>query len=218
MNKRNLALAATGEDEGAFLAWGERAVGKENTKQWSSGKDIFKALEQATNQGKDCLEKIYIFSHAWPYSPNGNRGGVKLGGIDHAGFYSYRLPIDSDHARYIQDLNSLVQQGRIKFCHDCEIILTGCRVAASYFPQELAAISGCTVIAAMGSSYPQPGQPPGDVTGEWISGVGLWEEQVAAQDGLYVGWLRYNYNQQSQQIDVERIGEQTQHGYMIRIW
>ncbi|MGM8216699.1 hypothetical protein ACLIA0_14265 [Bacillaceae bacterium W0354] len=213
---RKLALAATGKDEGAFKAWGERAVGAENTKQWGSGKELLNHLAQASQN--DCLNKVFIFSHAWPYSDTGNRGGVKLGGPDIAGFYLSPQIYDSPDARYLRDLAQMISQDRINFCKSCEIILTGCRVSASPFPKELARITGCIVIAAKGSSYPKPGNPPGDATGEWISGVGGWAEQQAAKNGYYVGWIKYQFDEYTNEVVEQQIGKKIDNGYLIDLW
>src|SRR5690625_1843765 len=124
-----IALGAAGADEQAFQAWGEQAVGRENTKRWETGKELLEHLVNASRV--NCIEKVYIFSHAWGYSTYGNRGGVKLGGYDIAGFYLQSQIYDHPDARYIRDLERLIQQGSIRFCPNSEIILTGCRVARS---------------------------------------------------------------------------------------
>ncbi|PKR77313.1 hypothetical protein CEY16_11300 [Halalkalibacillus sediminis] len=192
MAKVQLALAARGKDEGAFKAWGSRAVGKNNTKQWGSGKELLQHLVDATNGGENCIEKLYVFSHAWPYDPDGNRGGVKLGGVNISGFYSYPLTYDHRDARYIKDLRRLIKNGDIRFCDRCKVIFTGCRVASSKFPEEFIRLSRCKLIASNGSSHPDPGNPPGDETGVWFSTAGGWEEQQAEKnDGHYVGWIEY---------------------------
>lgn len=115
MAKIALALAARGTDEEAFKAWGTRAVGAPNTKQWGSGKELLTHMVNASNGGGNCIERLYIFSHAWPYIPGGNRGGVKLGGVDVAGFYSQPSLYDDTDARYINDFAQLVQEGKITF-------------------------------------------------------------------------------------------------------
>lgn len=112
MAKIALALAARGTDEEAFKAWGTRAVGAPNTKQWGSGKELLTHMVNASNGGGNCIERLYIFSHAWPYIPGGNRGGVKLGGVDVAGFYSQPSLYDDTDARYINDFAQLVQEGK----------------------------------------------------------------------------------------------------------
>lgn len=213
---KKIALGAAGKDEGAFQAWGTRAVGTENTKKWNSGRELLNHLAEASRN--DCLQKVYIFSHAWPYNENGNRGGVKLGGYDIAGFYLAPQIYDHRDARYIRDLAMMISRGQIRFCRPCEIILTGCRVSASQFPQALARVTGCSVIASNGSSYPKPGNPPGDVTGEWISGVGGWAEQQAAKNGRYVGWIKYQYNPSTNSVVEQRIGQKINNGYLIKIW
>ncbi|WP_054752798.1 hypothetical protein [Piscibacillus salipiscarius] len=78
MARRKLALAATGRDEVAFQSWAINSVGRENARQWNSGKNLLEHLVEFSNHGQDCIEKLIIFSHAWPFDPNGNRGGVKL--------------------------------------------------------------------------------------------------------------------------------------------
>ncbi|WP_054752796.1 hypothetical protein [Piscibacillus salipiscarius] len=93
----------------------------------------------------------------------------------------------------------------MKFCEGSTIIFTGCRVASSEFPEELAKLTRSTIIAANGSSFPKQGNPPGDQTGEWMSGVNLWEEQQAAKNGWYVGWLKYQYNPSTQQVTEKRL-------------
>lgn len=212
MAEVSIALAAKGADEQAFLAWGTRAVGRENTYQWGSGKDILNHLIQATNGGQNCIKRLYVFSHAWAYMPNGNRGGVKLGGIDVAGFYSAPGPYDHRDARYIKDLRDEVRAGRIRFCPSCTVTFTGCRVASSNFPQEFVRISRCKVIASNGSSHPKPGNPPGDETGIWLSTAGGWEEQLAkANEQLDVGWMEYELRGDGE-VAVKSLGEQ------IKVW
>ncbi|GEL76399.1 hypothetical protein [Tenuibacillus multivorans] len=218
MANKKLALAATGKDEVAFESWAIRAVGKENAKKWSSGKNLLEHLVQASSGGQDCIDKLYIFSHAWPYDENGNRGGVKIGGPDINGFYLDRRLYDHNDARYLNDLIQLIRAGKVKFCSAGEVYLTGCRVASSPFPQYLARVTGSTIYAANGSSFPKPGNPPGDKTGEWISGVDLWEEQQAAKKGLYVGWLKYRYDSSTQQVTEEKVGQKTSKGYVLDIW
>jgi len=213
---KKIALGAAGVDEQAFQAWGERAVGKENTKRWQKGKELLDHLIAASRDS--CIEKVYIFSHAWGYSTSGNRGGVKLGGYDIAGFYLQPQIYDHDDARYIRDLARLIAQGSVRFCPESEIILTGCRVASSSFPQALAKVTESTVIASNGSSYPKPGDPPGDITGEWMSGVGGWEEQQAAKQGHYVGWIRYDYNRTTGEVTETEIGRKVDNGYLIDIY
>nr|WP_289038324.1 hypothetical protein [uncultured Allobacillus sp.] len=212
MAKIALALAARGTDEAAFKAWGTRAVGASNTKQWGSGKELLTHLVDASQGGENCIERLYIFSHAWPYIPGGNRGGVKLGGIDVAGFYSQPSIYDDADARYINDFARLVQRGEITFCSSCKVIFTGCRVASSQFPVEFLYGSGCEVIASNGSSHPKPGTPPGDETGQWLSTAGGWTEQQAKKnENHYVGWINYSLKPNGE-VEETRLGEE------IRIW
>ncbi|MGP4071194.1 hypothetical protein ACTWQB_01410 [Piscibacillus sp. B03] len=218
MARRQLALAATGRDEMAFQSWAVNSVGRENARQWNSGKQLLDHLVDVTNGGQDCIEKLIIFSHAWPFNSNGNRGGVKIGGPDINGFYLNKQIYDHRDARYLSDLAQLIRAGEVKFCEDSTIIFTGCRVASSQFPVELAKLTGSTIIAANGSSFPKPGNPPGDTTGEWVSGVNLWEEQQAAKDGWYVGWLKYKYDPITQQVTEEKIGRKTKQGYVFDVW
>ena len=218
MARKQLALAAAGKDENAFVSWAINSVGRENAKKWSSGRDLLDQLVQASNRGQDCIEKLIIFSHAWPFDPNGNRGGVKIGGPDINGFYLDRRLYDHQDARYLHDLAQLIRAGEVRFCENSTIIFTGCRVASSNFPVELAKITGSTIIAANGSSFPKQGNPPGDQTGEWVSGVNLWEEQQAAKEGLYVGWLKYQYDPNTQHVTEEKIGEKINQGYVFDIW
>ncbi|TFB14620.1 hypothetical protein E3U55_13405 [Filobacillus milosensis] len=218
MARKKLALAATGKDEMAFKSWAVNSVGLENARQWTSGKNLLEHLVEVSNNGRDCIEKLIIFSHAWPYDSNGNRGGVKIGGPDLNGFYLKKQLYDHDDARYLSDLARLIRNGEVQFCEDSEIIFTGCRVASSDFPKELVKLTKSTVIAANGSSFPKPGSPPGDTTGEWVSGVNMWEEQQANKQGLYVGWLKYQYNPNTQQVTEEKVGNPTKHGSVFDIW
>ncbi|RPF51053.1 hypothetical protein [Aquisalibacillus elongatus] len=218
MAKVPLALAATGRDEVAFQSWAINAVGREHAKQWRSGKNLLEHLVQATDGGRNCIKKLIIFSHAWPFDPNGNRGGVKIGGPDINGFYLNQRLYDHEDARYLSDLARLVRSGEVQFCDDQEIIFTGCRVASSEFPIKLVELTKGTVIAANGSSFPKQGNPPGDQTGEWMSGVNLWEEQQAAKQGHYVGWLKYTYDPNTQQVIEEEVGQKTKQGYVFKVW
>ncbi|WP_277674192.1 hypothetical protein, partial [Piscibacillus halophilus] len=144
--------------------------------------------------------------------------GVKIGGPDINGFYLDRRLYDHQDARYLHDLAQLIRAGEVRFCEDSTIIFTGCRVASSNFPVELAKLTGSTIIAANGSSFPKQGNPPGDQTGEWVSGVNLWEEQQAAKEGLYVGWLKYQYDPNTQHVTEEKIGEKINQGYVFDVW
>ena len=208
MAEINLALAARGVDEEAVKVWGTRAVGASNTKQWGSGRELLDHLVAATDQGRNCIKKLFVFSHAWPYIPGGNRGGVKLGGVDLVGFYSTPGMYDHPDARYLRDLARLVSEGRIRFCNRCEVIFTGCRVASSNFPEGFLRISGCKVIASNGSSHPKPGSVPGDETGQWLSTAGGWEEQQAKKnENHYVGWIQYQSNA-SGEITETNLGEE----------
>ncbi|MFD2638832.1 hypothetical protein [Piscibacillus salipiscarius] len=218
MARRKLALAATGRDEVAFQSWAINSVGRENARQWNSGKNLLEHLVEFSNHGQDCIEKLIIFSHAWPFDPNGNRGGVKIGGPDINGFYLNQRLYDHQDARYLSDLAKLIQTGQVKFCEGSTIIFTGCRVASSEFPEELAKLTRSTIIAANGSSFPKQGNPPGDQTGEWMSGVNLWEEQQAAKNGWYVGWLKYQYNPSTQQVTEKKVGKKTKQGYVYDVW
>ena len=44
MEERNIALAEPGSSEVYFRAWGERAVGAENTIVWSNNSDLLNKL------------------------------------------------------------------------------------------------------------------------------------------------------------------------------
>jgi hypothetical protein len=219
MERKTISLVATGEDSGAFQAWGVKAAGANNTFPWSTGKDLLRQLETATKQGRDCIRRLYIFSHAWLYHTYGNRGGVYAGGPDNSGFYLYKQSGDHPDARYLEDLKTRMTQGKNRFCTPCEIILTGCRVAASDFPARLASITRCSVTAAKGSSYPKPGNPPGDVTGEWISNAGGREElDDAKAKGLYLGWMKYVYDKGTGKVISQKIGYKTTLGFILDIW
>lgn len=68
MAKIALALAARGTDEEAFKAWGTRAVGAPNTKQWGSGKELLTHMVNASNGGGTVLnDYIYFHMHGHIY-------------------------------------------------------------------------------------------------------------------------------------------------------
>jgi hypothetical protein len=222
MAELTIALVATGQDEKSFEGWGIKAAGRGHSRKWSTGKELLEQLEAALRNSRDCIKNLYIFSHAWAYNPKGNRGGVYSGGPDGSGFYlDRRRRGDHPDARYLSDLSNLIQRGRIRFCKNAEIFFTGCRVAASDFPAEIARITKSTVRAAKGACFPKPGeagsgQRPGDETGEWVSGAGSWDEK---QNGGCLGWKIF-----SPIIDggvasgEDSNGKETPKGHMIDIW
>jgi hypothetical protein len=203
--ERNIALAAGGSHEVYFKAWGERAVGAENTLVWSDSQDLLNKLKSVCEGGRCCINKLYVFSH----------GGI----------YGTREEWDASQnaARlFLRDLYECVRDGKIVFCENGVITLTGCRVAATDFPALLATLSGCVVKAARGMSYPKPGgegspfpsERPGEETGEWLSGDGDIPE---ADKGSYLGWMKYAKDN----IRGECIGELLDdplNTYLLRIW
>ncbi len=202
MGRKQIAMAATGAQGGAFHGWGERAVGRDNVQDWDTGRELLEKLETACSDERDCIGDLYIFSHAWAYKPEGdNRGGVYSDGPAESGFYSSPQRGDYEDARYSSDLASAVNNHRIRFCNECRIVLTGCRVGASSFPSELVQITGCQVLAANGSSRPKPAagsSQPGDETGEWESAAG---GTIEKQSGSYLGWKEYSKDEDGNPIE-----------------
>ncbi len=191
MATKEIALAATGDQGKAFEAWGAHAVTASNTKQWETGRQLLDLLTGICKDGADCIGRLFIFSHAWHYGPKGNRGGVMSDGPNNSGLYFKKESKDHEDARDLSDLQSAIDKQEIRFCEPCRIVLTGCRVAASDFPSELARITGCSVIAAQGSSRPKEADrknPPGDETGKWESVPGGTEER---KNEHYLGWKEY---------------------------
>jgi hypothetical protein len=203
--ERNIALAAAGSHVGYFKAWGERAVGVENTMVWKDSEDLLRILKEVCRGGECCINRLYIFSH----------GGI----------YGTREEwVASQHAArlFLRDFYECVGAGRIVFCNKGVITLTGCRVAATEFPALLATLAGCAVRAPRGMSYPKPageGTPypserPGEETGEWMSGDG---DVPAADKGSYLGWMQYT----KENVRGECIGVPVpdyMNTYMLRIW
>lgn len=63
MEERNIALAEPGSSEVYFRAWGERAVGAENTIVWSNNSDLLNKLRAVCRDGQCCIKTLYVFSH-----------------------------------------------------------------------------------------------------------------------------------------------------------
>lgn len=211
MAEQQIALAATGIEGETAEGWGTRAVGAKNTVPWKTGRQVLDTLTGLCKSGADCIGTLYLFSHAWRYDKNGNRGGVASNGPEGSGFYLQKTAGDHADARDLSDLRSAIDRKEVRFCGSCKIVLTGCRVAASDFPEELVRMTGCTVIAARGSSRPTEAQKgvnlAGDYTGTWESAAETTKE---AQEGGYLGWKEYK--KENENITVRELGPK------IRIW
>lgn len=59
MEERNIALAEPGSSEVYFRAWGERAVGAENTIVWSNNSDLLNKLRAVCRDGQCCIKTLY---------------------------------------------------------------------------------------------------------------------------------------------------------------
>jgi hypothetical protein len=206
MEERHIALAEPGYDEIYFKAWGEKAVGAENTIVWSNNSDLLNKLKAVCQDGQCCIKTLYVFSH----------GGIFGTSED--------WDSSQDSARlFMRDLYEYVRAGKIAFSKNGVIILTGCRAAATEFPALLAALSGCVVKAPRGMSYPKPAgagsafpsERPGAETGEWLSGDGHYIPEV--EKNGYLGWMEYTRDN----LDGQRIGEQIAepvNACLLRIW
>jgi len=59
MEERNIALVEPGSSEVYFRAWGERAVGAENTIVWSNNSDLLNKLRAVCRDGQCCIKTLF---------------------------------------------------------------------------------------------------------------------------------------------------------------
>jgi len=212
----DLGLYATKpkSDAAAMKKWAEKIAGKANAKSWDTGKELLERLTAACGN-KDSIANLTIVSHGWGFVASGatNRGGVWSGGPNRSGFYSAKLDGDHKDARYLKDLQAAIAAGTIRFCEDCKITLTGCRVAVSTFAAKLASITGCEVIAARGASSPVVKN--GKETGWFLSAAG----SVAERDGAkYLGWSSFKLDPKTKKVVETHIGTKVGKGSKIQLW
>ena len=122
-----------------------------DAQQISSGEDLLSALVSTT--------KTYGFVSRLAYFGHSGAGGFFLKNDE--GFY-YNKSVLPDNAglgaRTIEDLQTLIKSGDIKFSNDAICVIDGCRTAGTGEVQtgiayQLAAATGASVIASTGSVY-----------------------------------------------------------------
>lgn len=114
-------------------------------------------MEDATTEhGK--IGHLYIFSHAWKCRHHDDfgqprNGGFYGGGPNKSGFYGQTLAGDHSDARTLNDLQTAIDDEKIKFASGKKIFLEGCHIGEiGTFVTELANITGRTVESACGNS------------------------------------------------------------------
>jgi|GEM_PF-564862 len=142
--------------EGTFYnSWGMR-ITPDSSYRWQTGMNFLDALISATTTYGE-IATLNIFSHGWIWnSEQGyrHRGGVwgqGYEGYEDSGFYGQSRSYDHPESRDLDDLQELIDQGKIKFAEGGTIFMNACHAAnTGYFARELAIMTGCTVYAATG--------------------------------------------------------------------
>ena len=142
--------------EGTFYnSWGMR-ITPDSSYKWETGKNLLDTLVDATNTYGE-ITLLNIFSHGWTANSDSgfhHRGGVwgqGPNGPSNAGFYGETKSWDHPESRDITNIQTLVEEGKIKFAENGVIFINACHAAnTGWFCQALATETGCTVYAATG--------------------------------------------------------------------
>ncbi|MEM7037713.1 MAG: hypothetical protein AAF570_12090, partial [Bacteroidota bacterium] len=157
-NSHTLGMGST--EERPLIRWADKAT-ENRAFRFDDGDDLFTQLRAHSAQNGG-IETLVIISHGWGWPRTSGfkvEGGVYGSGWIH-GFLG-NIPLNEKgerEKRYkravdLSDLQKEITQENITFCAECEIILTGCRVAnTGNFVQRLAQITGCSVVASHGGS------------------------------------------------------------------
>ncbi len=142
--------------EGIFYnSWGMRITPNSSYK-WQTGMNFLDNLVSATAKYGE-ITTLNIFSHGWlvnsdpGYQHRGGVWGQRDVGYENSGFYGQSKSYDHPESRDLDDLETLINEGKVKFAKGGTIFMNACHAAnTGYFARELALTTGCTVYAATG--------------------------------------------------------------------
>ncbi len=142
--------------EGTFYnSWGMRITPNSSYK-WQTGMNFLDNLVSATAKYGE-ITTLNIFSHGWlvnsdpGYQHRGGVWGQRDVGYENSGFYGQSKSYDHPESRDLDDLETLINEGKVKFAKGGTIFMNACHAAnTGYFARELALTTGCTVYAATG--------------------------------------------------------------------
>lgn len=185
-------ISAYATSDGCFKTYAERCTPKHLFPS-ATGKEFLDGLVKAT-QDYGSIANFYVYSHCglfpsphitthnggfWgSYSHNGD------GNYDNSGFYATAVQGDYQDARYLADLQALINEGKIKFAPGKLLFLEGCHCGEiGTFAANLGAMTQRLCAASWGGST-----DVSRVGGPLIfrSKPRVWEETV---DPDYDGWI-----------------------------
>ncbi len=154
--KRTLGLGST--EEKVLIQWAKLATNN-NAYSFNSGDEFMQLLEMETTKC-NCLDQLTVISHGWGWP---RTKGQKVNGGVYGTVWINGLLGDippgrkgkgfkiTPRARSLKDLELAMKLDKIKFCKECHIVLTGCRVGSTgNFVYRLASMTGCTVLSSHG--------------------------------------------------------------------
>lgn len=154
--KRELGLGST--EEKVLIQWAKLATNN-NAYSFNSGDELMELLEMESTKC-NCLDQLTVISHGWgwPRTKGQKVNGGVYGTVWINGFLGDIPPGRkgkgfkvTPRARSLKDLELAMKLNQIKFCQECHIVLTGCRVGSTgNFVYRLASITGCTILSSHG--------------------------------------------------------------------
>ena len=155
-----------------------------------SGQEMINFLKEVTSKNC-CIQKLTFAGHGWGSRIDKIYRGPGIPGVGpgSGGLYIDEHKHDTAGAS-LSDLSEEVRSGRIRFCKPCVIQIHSCRISED-FVKGLARVTGCQVIAASSSCFPDTENPA-----LWRSAPGTFYER-----GSYNGFWSSNAGS-----EVEKIG------------